>query len=492
MTSVVVVGSGVAGLTAARTLADNWPEERGALSVVVLEALGRIGGRTFTDRKVPGWGEVSGGEADIGASWIHGSCAEHPITRIKEALGLDGFATDDGRMDLRQAGGEEVREDNYEAYEALVKAAEERAADSDRDVSVWDAMDGLEDGGGRDNPLMQYHMANALEFNTGSSPHTLSAKHYNTDEQYEGDETLLARGYGQVPEALAAGSVTFGVGEDSVAPDVEAVGGEGRRPLDVRLNTRVTSIAAAGARIAVGTQGGESFAADHVVVAVPIGVLKKGTIKFKPALPANTATAIKRIGFGNVVKIGILFDHVFWDEEQHYFGLVLPEPGMEKAEKFTYFLNAAPAIGKPVLFTFAFGKSASEVETWSDEQVWTAVKSNLVAMFGKEDVVEARKVGMWRSRWGHEPDFGGAYSFAAVGSLPDDWKALGQAAMGGKLHFCGEHTSTDYRGTVHGAFYTGQRAAREILSGPEVESGDEASEADEPEVESGDDPEEED
>lgn len=46
--------------------------------------------------------------------------------------------------------------------------------------------------------------------------------------------------------------------------------------------------------------------ASSVVIAVPIGVLKKKAIKFTPALPADKSEAITKIGFGNVVKILIV------------------------------------------------------------------------------------------------------------------------------------------------------------------------------------------
>jgi len=40
-----------------------------------------------------------------------------------------------------------------------------------------------------------------------------------------------------------------------------------------------------------------------VVIAVPLGVLKKKTIEFIPSLPEWKATAIEKIGFGNVCKV---------------------------------------------------------------------------------------------------------------------------------------------------------------------------------------------
>jgi hypothetical protein len=113
--------------------------------------------------------------------------------------------------------------------------------------------------------------------------------------------------------------------------------------------------------------------------------------------------------------------------------------------------------------TFALGSSAYEVEAWSDEQVWELVQKNLVGFFG-DAAAKAVKKSMWRSNWASNPNFGGTYSFAKLGSVPTDWDALADDHMNGQLHFAGEHTDRRFRGTVHGAFYSGTRVASEILS----------------------------
>lgn len=452
---VAVIGSGVSGLAAARTLVDNYPGD--GLSVLVLEAGEHIGGRTFTDRSI-GWPSISGAEVDVGASWMHGSSSNHPITRIKDALGLGTFVTDDDKMEIR-CDGEEVDEDRFDDYEELVEAAQKIAKKSSSDMSMWDAMAELDEGGGRDHPLMQMHMANSMEFDVGASPKQISAKLFENDEAFSGKETILLGGYSQIPEALAGGRVRLEPGSDNRSPTVTAADGV---PLDVRLGVCVQAITLSQGHLIVSTQCGQQIRADHAVLAVPLGVLKAGRIEFSPELPSGVATAISRIGFGDVVKVGILFDEVFWDKGTHYYGLAHKSPGLHQAERFSYFLNCEGAVHKPVLMTFAFGESAMEVETLSDEEVWANIQANLAQVFG-ERALHAEMVGMWRSRWGHDPNFGGAYSFPAVHSRPEDWKAFLSPCMDQRLHLAGEHTCYKYRGTVHGAFFSGQRAAREIL-----------------------------
>lgn len=453
MPSVIVVGAGIAGLSAARTLLD----AGAGFNVTVFEASNRLGGRTFSNYTAAGFGEVLGGEADIGASWLHGSCPEHPITRIKNAMSLQGFVTLDSSATVYFSDGTEVDKDRYDEFEDMIADAAAKAKSSATDISMWDAMSDL-----KNDPLMQYHMTNSLEFNVGCSPDLLSGKYAQDDDQFKGAETILQKGYSQIVNALANGAVKLDAGDDDTAPTVTAVT-SGRKAVQISTGRRVVQISRVcqSTQLQVGFDSGSPVLADHVIVAAPLGVLKKGVISFSPAVSQTKQTAISRLGFGNVVKIGILFDKVFWPASTHYFGLVPSTANLSNAEKFGYFLNAQPAVSRPIMFTFAFGSSAYEVEKWSDDAVWANVRQNLEKMFGKAKV--GQKVAMWRSYWASDPNIGGAYSYAGVGSTPGDWAQMAKAEMDGSLHFAGEHTSHTYRGTVHGAFFSGQRAAREIL-----------------------------
>ncbi|MBW2030565.1 MAG: FAD-dependent oxidoreductase [Deltaproteobacteria bacterium] len=72
---VLVLGTGMSGLVAARVLRDT------GFPVRVLEARRRIGGRIWTDRSL-------GVPCDLGASWIHGA-RNNPLTRWCRSLGIE-------------------------------------------------------------------------------------------------------------------------------------------------------------------------------------------------------------------------------------------------------------------------------------------------------------------------------------------------------------------------------------------------------------------
>ena len=64
-------------------------------------------------------------------------------------------------------------------------------------------------------------------------------------------------------------------------------------------------------------------------------------------------------------------------------------------------------------------------------------------------------------RWQVDEHARGAYSFIQLGAKRDEYKEMKKPE--GKLRFAGEHTLGDYRGTVHGAYFSGIREATRVL-----------------------------
>lgn len=98
--SIIVVGSGIGGLSAVEELV------KAGRQVMVLEANNVVGGRLATQNVNVGGSNFA---FDLGASWIHGSCAAHPITQMsKEVQGLKTLITDDDKMIVYNSKGEDV------------------------------------------------------------------------------------------------------------------------------------------------------------------------------------------------------------------------------------------------------------------------------------------------------------------------------------------------------------------------------------------------
>lgn len=111
----------------------------------------------------------------------------------------------------------------------------------------------------------------------------------------------------------------------------------------------------------VTVEGGQTFVADAVVVAVPLGVLKARTIKFEPRLPDWKEAAIDDLGVGIENKIIMHFDKVFWPNVE-FLGVV-----SDTSYGCSYFLNLHKATGHCVLVYMPAGQLARDIEKMSDE-----------------------------------------------------------------------------------------------------------------------------
>ena len=100
---VVVVGAGIAGLGAARTLADS------GATVTVVEANGRIGGRLLTDWSM-------GPPFEVGAGWIHGPEADNPARQLADAVGSEYVVTEDDNLVVFDPDGEQISDDRLEEF----------------------------------------------------------------------------------------------------------------------------------------------------------------------------------------------------------------------------------------------------------------------------------------------------------------------------------------------------------------------------------------
>jgi monoamine oxidase len=199
---------------------------------------------------------------------------------------------------------------------------------------------------------------------------------------------------------------------------------------------------------------GESWEADAVVITVPVGVLARGDIEFAPPLPAPQAAAIGRMRMGLLNKVYLQFPRTFWPERWDFVAVYADPPPLCYA-----MLNLARYQNRPALIGFTSGAMAREIERLSDEEVVSRVMGNLRTTFGADiPVPSVTRV----TRWGADPYAYGSYSFLPVGATVRDRDQLAQP-VAGTLYFAGEATHRDDPATVHGAYWSGERAARQLI-----------------------------
>ncbi len=415
---VLVIGAGIAGLRAAEVLVAN------GRRVIVLEARDRLGGRIYTDRS---WGVP----VELGASWIHG-VENNPIAALAAAKGITTQATDYESLMYGADGqrlGDDALDDIEEQVGELVEAG--RAGSPDTDEPLRAALDRAIAAADLDpSELLNVEMGitESIEHEYATDAVDLSANHFDDGAGEGGGDALLPGGYDQVVAAVANG-------------------------LDVRLGHVVTSIDTAGDRAVVVTSQG-SFEAQSVVVTVPLGVLKAGSIRFSPALPEQKSRAIATLGMGALSKSCLRFESQFWPDDAELIDIV---PAPSRRGQWVESLSLTGLVDVPALMMFNAGEFARVVETMSDAEVIASASSALEPAFPEL----SPPTGLLRSAWSVDPFSLGSYSFIGVGASLADRDAL--AEPDGRRVFAGEACSRDHAGTVHGAYASGEAAAQALL-----------------------------
>lgn len=413
---IVVIGAGLAGLSAARLLHDAGQD------VTVIEARDRIGGRIVTSRA---W---AGLPMDLGASWIHGTRG-NPLTDLARAAGAQTVATRYDAALLLGPEGDEIDPDLRPA-ERLLRRALADAERQSRDVSVLQAVEAAPewraaDAGSR--RLVQYLINATLEQEYGGPARLLSAWHGQDAAEFGGADVIFPGGFDQIPAHLARG-------------------------LSIRLGARVTEIAPGRVRLSDGTQ----IAADRVICTLPLGVLQSGRVRFAQSLARARQSAIDGLRMGLLNKCWLRFDRIHWPDDVDWIGWLGPRPGY-----WGEWVSLARTFRAPVLLGFNAADQASEIERLDDRATLAAAQDALRAMFGTGFPAP---VAAQITRWGQDPFALGSYSFNAVGTGPATRRALAGGDWDGQIWFAGEAASAEYLGTAHGAVLSGRAAAQGVLA----------------------------
>lgn len=418
-TDVIVIGAGVSGLAAARTLAD------AGRRVTVLEGRDRIGGRVWTSTL---WPDMP---LDLGASWIHGIDG-NPVYDIARQINVQTTVTDGDDITYYLADGTEATRAQGEALESWGTRVSDALADyqdsADTDTPIRAALAPLSTTGPTERELLDYNV-NELEHEYAGSAAELSALYFDSDGPVNGDDVLFPGGYGQITDHLRAG-------------------------LRILTAHTVSGIDWNPSGVVISTDKGD-FEAGEVIVTLPLGVLKTGSVPFAAGLPPAKAAAIRGLGVGVLNKCYLRFPETFWADTD-WLGYVPPP---DRYGQWAQWINVARPTGRPVLLGFNAADFGRTIEAWTDAQIVEGAMSTLRRMYGRGC---PDPIGHQITRWAADPYALGSYSFYAVDSTPAMRDDLA-AAVGNRVYFAGEATDRTAPGTVHGAYASGLRAARDII-----------------------------
>jgi monoamine oxidase len=439
----ILVGAGMAGLAAARTL------RRSGKKIVVLEARDRVGGRVKA-------GKLAGHTVDLGGMWVGPTqtrlldlLREYNIATMRQYLAGKGVVEFAGTRVTPQ--GEEFGFDaesqaDYDQMIAKLDALVERVPpDAPWSTPNAEQLD--------DITFEQWLRENVrsdtvLRMMNSEVRGTLTAEPWQVSLLYflfycrSGDSfEELAKYDDGAQMYLVPGSM------HQVAVALAKELGNA-----LVLEAPVTSISQDSAGVTVTSEKG-TWQAAHVIVALPLPLSSR--IRYQPPLPPEREALTEQMPMGSVIKYWVAYEKPFW-REHGMNGLLFTD-----TPPSSFMSDASPPEGKPgFLVGFIDGRRALQ---WSGRPVLERKKLavELIAKyFGAEG---AKPIDYIDQDWPADPWSRGCYG-PSMG--PGVLTTLGPAlrASFGRIHWAGTETSPIWTGYIEGAIRSGERAAAEIMT----------------------------
>ncbi|XP_018044767.1 PREDICTED: spermine oxidase [Atta colombica] len=456
--TVVIIGAGMAGLSAAHRLV-----QCGLRNFIVLEATDRPGGRIHSC-----WlGDVV---TEMGATWIEGGCVANPVFTLAAQEGLlktplfrpdpsrGLFCTSDGRaidFPVSIAAYHTFRQIEQQAA-ALFSLGCGRTHGTLLNfmgVRIQQELHNFPEEQRYDAARVMYGMTNCTKCRCGDDLSLVSADQFGSYIEIPGGNIRIPLGYVGVLAPLL---------RDLPNSCVKYC-----KPVDY---IRWGAVSDACPRAIVKCNDGEEIPADYVIITVSLGVLKNQHTKlFLPGLPAEKVEAIKKLGYGYVNKIFLEYARPFWVWREG--AIKLAWSAEELADRYDWVKGVANVEELPnsqhVLCAWVCGREAMDMELCPDEEVVESMTTVLRRFTG--DSTLPYPANILRSKWCMDQYFAGAYSYMAIDStvghqcdlanpLPDSREAISPILL-----FAGEATVPGHYSTVHGARLSGIREAERII-----------------------------
>jgi len=453
---VVVVGAGLAGVTAAYRLS------RAGIPVQLFEARDRLGGRCWTSR---GWAD--GQTAEHGGEFI--DTRHVHIRRLARELGLslDDLWADyvPGASYPRWVQGSELTVGETKPVMARINAAAEKEA---RHVGLLDA------SGDVDMRAISYGTATpaAVEVDQLSMAEWLDANVPGVTDSRVGAwlDQVMAGWYGLNMDGLSAlnwmdYSVVPAPGADERwhvrgGNDQIVTRAAAALPQDsIHLDTALSALVRRGdGSYELTFDGGAPFVADLVVLTLPMSTLRQVDLT-RAGFGEHTLDAIGHLAMGYDVKLLLQYD-VRPTEMGNWSG------GMDHTDPdFDTWESSAAQSGKAGLITVYAGGTTGA--SWTAPEPHATAPQPLVDdILGRiDDAVPGSRTHFngraWADLWTRDPWTNGAYAAFAPGQYTRFWG--GTAQPDGGVHFAGEATSTYSQGYLNGGVESGDRVAVEIM-----------------------------
>ncbi len=424
--SCIVVGAGLAGLTAAYRLSNaGW-------KVTVLEARNRIGGRVWSHH----FREAPELVCELGGEWI-GKHHTKIIALAKELqVPLEPHAYRVWLLqnaELHAPGSWDFTAESRAAWKKFHAAYEHYSEQQKRHLDQYDWWTWLGKMGFNHEDRRIHELIDSTDF--GESIRQVSA--YVAAEEYTDTDYTNPNNTDEMDWHVIGGNSNLAQALANRLP-----------PGALHLNSPVVSITQKAGLVTVATAK-DNFTADACIFAAPASVLS--SIQFEPGLSAAKALAADELEYARIVKTQLLFNNRFWpaedfslisDETAHmYFHTTQLQPGPRG-------ILCSYSVGDKADVLAAQTKSAREAQLVRDLSAVSSDAPNALIT----SVVQA---------WQEDPWVHGAYAIYR----PGQWFTLqpALAAPHGKILFAGEHLDEEWQGFMEGAVSTGELAAKHLL-----------------------------
>lgn len=423
---VLVLGAGLSGVTAAKTLIDN-----NITDFYVIEGREYIGGRIHDI-------QFEGLTIETGANWLHLLDDEDsaPLTKRKEETSIGGVWCNYSDVIMRDENGRDITDWEIVCrfdVEVEKKLENFQKARKDNNLPDIPARVGLQLMGWKSRqPIEKVLEYSRLDFEHAKPPELVSF--------YQ----LFSRGRDFF--------VSDSRGLWSLYEDLYI-------PLEkhILLRETVEKISYFSDSVEVQTKSNKTFVADYVLCTFSSGVLASDAITFDPPLPEWKQEAIYKNPMSVYTKIFLKFPRKFWDDHEYilhasktrgYFPILqdLDRPGMLPS-------------GSGILLITVTGDEGRRIEKQTDEETKAEIMTTLKKIYGEEI---PNPSAIFYHRWSKDEFAQGSYSEPVVGTTSQDFKNLGRKL--GRLYFAGEATSEEWYGYLQGAYLSGKEKAQ-IIAG---------------------------
>lgn len=539
---IIVVGGGTSGISSAYHLVLGLKPNVNK-SLAILEARSRLGGRLYSADHL-----LSTRRIELGAQWIHGK-EKNPIYEIALANGLvnplsyESQPPDDGTLNQKkyiisakdQSGSkitDELIEETFQAFIMMFQQAESYFQSENSDQSAEQFDDSL---GKYLLERIESYLKIKKDQLPPNSPHLkmvrgllrtflqleasiigshslldVSLRGIGSYESLSGGNFILESSYVSILNVLldAIHSRIASLNAKFTSVEPETTLGHNNNAsaagvsFDCLLEHQVTNvkwknvtnnkcnISSRGEKcncyVELTCANGSIIAADHVIVTLPLGVLKANHEKlFTPSLPECKVKSIQSLGFSVVDKIFLEFSAKispeFFDASANEFMLIWTDGADDEAkddESSVALKSHSPAkwwrtiysftrVSDYVLLGWLTGEEAKLVEQMNPSEVGRTITREVLRRFFHPNFPQPETTVV--SNWAHDPFTKGSYSFVSTGSSVKDIEVLSKPIYSDSNHqkpillFAGECTHPNFYSTVHGAFLTGKTAASYLL-----------------------------